>query len=60
MTSARILTTFALIDLLIIAGVMWCALHGMPVRLYFIPAAALFLLNSFWLLWIMLKKTPRR
>ena len=60
MSRAAIYTIYILIDLLIVAGVMWCALNRIPAGKFFLPAVALFVLNGIWLLVMTLRKTPPR
>jgi len=54
-----IFTIFILIDLAIVAGVLWCVFHHVPVSKYFFPAVLLFILNGVWLVVMTLKSTPQ-
>jgi hypothetical protein len=58
MSRAKILIAYIVIDLLIVAGVVWCVLQGIPVSKYFWPAVLLFILNGVWLMVMMVRKTP--
>jgi hypothetical protein len=60
MSRAAIFTIFIVIDLLIVAGVVWCALARVPTAKFFIPAVILFVLNGVWLVVMTLKNTPQR
>jgi hypothetical protein len=55
-----ILTTYILIDLAIVAGVVWCVFHQMPVGKYLFPAMGLFILNGIWLVVMTVRGTPLR
>ncbi len=58
MPKIKILVIYAVIDLLIGAGVVWCVLRGMRVSQYLIPAALLFVLNGVWLVVMVVRSTP--
>jgi hypothetical protein len=58
MSRLAILSIYVLIDLLIIAGVIYAAFARVPVRQFMVPAILLFVLNGGWLIWMTLKKTP--
>ena len=58
MSRTRIFTIYILIDLLIVAGVVWCVFQRMPVSKYFFPAVLLFMLNGVWLVVMTVRKTP--
>lgn len=60
MPNPKILAIYILIDLLIVAGVVWCVFQGMPVGRYLVPAGVLFVLNGIWLVVVMIRKTPPR
>ncbi len=60
MPKANILAAYVVIDLLIVAGVVWCVFQKMPVSKYLIPAAVLFVLNGLWLVVVTVSKTPPR
>jgi len=59
MSRAKIYALYIAFDLLIVAGVVWCAFQKMPVRQYLIPAAVLFGLNGVWLVVMTVRNTPR-
>jgi hypothetical protein len=58
MSRARIFTTYVIVDLLIVAGVLFCAVQRWPVQRYLIPAAALFVLAGLWLIVMTVRSTP--
>ena len=58
MSRASIFTIFILIDLAIIAVVVWCVFQRMPVSKYFFPAILLFMANGVWLVVMTIRKTP--
>lgn len=58
MPKAKILAVYVIIDLLIVAGVVWCVFQKMPVGKYLVPAAALFVLNGLWLVVVTVRRTP--
>jgi hypothetical protein len=60
MSRPRIYATYILLDLLIVAGVVWCAFARWPVRQYLLPAAALFVVNGVWLVVMTIRHTPPR
>jgi hypothetical protein len=60
MSRAQIFTIFTLIDLAIIAGVIWCVFQHMAVSKYFFPAILLFIANGAWLVVMTVRKTPPR
>jgi hypothetical protein len=51
---------FILIDLAIVAGVVFCVFQHVPVSKYFFPAILLFMANGAWLVVMTVKKTPPR
>ena len=57
MSRAKILTVYVVIDLLIVAGVLWCVFHHVPVSKYFFPAVLLFMANGAWLVVMTVRKT---
>lgn len=59
MSRPRIYTIYILLDLAIIAGVIWCAFQRIAVSKYLIPAAVLFVLNGVWLLVMTVRHTPQ-
>jgi hypothetical protein len=60
MSRAKILIAYIVIDLLIVAGVVWCVFQRMPVSKYFFPAILLFMANGAWLVVMTVKRTPPR
>jgi hypothetical protein len=60
MSRGWIFATFTLIDLAIVAGVLWCVFHHVPVSKYFFPAVLLFMANGAWLVVMTVRKTPPR
>ena len=58
MSRARVFTAYIVIDLLIVAGVVWCVFQRVPVGKYFLPAVLLFMLNGVWLVVMTVRKTP--
>ena len=58
MARAQIFTIFILIDLAIVAGVVWCVFQHMPVSKYFFPAILLFMANGAWLVVMTVRNTP--
>jgi hypothetical protein len=60
MARTKIITIYVVIDLLIVAGVVWCVFQHVPVSKYFYPAVLLFMLNGAWLVVMTVRKTPPR
>ncbi len=60
MSRVRIFTVFILVDLAIVAGVIWCVFQRIPVGKYLVPAILLFALNGIWLVIMTVKSTPPR
>jgi hypothetical protein len=60
MSRTAIFTIFILVDLAIIAGVVWCVFQRMPGSKYFFPAILLFMANGAWLVVMTIRKTPPR
>ena len=60
MPKIKILVIYAVIDLLIGAGVVWCVLQRIPFSKFLVPATVLFVLNGIWLLVIVVRTTPPR
>jgi hypothetical protein len=58
MAKAQIFSIYILMDLAIVAGVVWCAFHHMPVTQYLLPASALFVLSGIWLVVMTIRNTP--
>ena len=58
MSRTKIFTIYIAIDLLIVAGVVWCVFQRVPVGKYFLPAVLLFMLNGVWLVVMTVRKTP--
>jgi len=57
MSRAKIFTIFILVDLAIVAGVVFCVFQRMPAGKYLAPAAILFVLNGLWLVVMTVKNT---
>ena len=60
MSRGWIFAVFILVDLAIVAGVLWCVFQRMPVSKYLVPAIVLFVFNGVWLVMMTLRKTPPR
>ncbi|HZU33958.1 MAG TPA: hypothetical protein VFB79_22790 [Candidatus Angelobacter sp.] len=60
MSRTKIFAIYIVIDLLIVAGVLWCVFQHLPVSKYLIPAFVLFGLNGIWLVVMTVRKTPPR
>jgi hypothetical protein len=60
MSRVKILFVYVAIDLLIVAGVVWCVFQHVPVSKYFFPAVLLFMANGAWLVVMTVRKTPPR
>jgi hypothetical protein len=60
MSRAKIFTVYVLVDLLIVAAVVWCVFQRIPVGKYLVPAMVLFVLNGAWLVVMTVRKTPPR
>ena len=60
MSRVWILSIYILIDLAIVAAVVWCVFQRVPVSRYLIPAAVLFVLNGIWLVLMTVRSTPPR
>lgn len=60
MSRVKTIIVYVVIDLLIVAGVLWCVFQHMPVNKYFFPAILLFIANGVWLVVMTVKKTPPR
>jgi hypothetical protein len=60
MSRGWIFSIFILIDLAIVAGVVWCVFQGVPVGKYLVPAIVLFVLNGIFLVVATVMKTPSR
>ena len=58
MSRGWIFSIFILVDLAIVAAVVWCPFHHVPVSTYFFPAILLFIANGLWLVVMMVRKTP--
>jgi hypothetical protein len=54
----KIFAIYTVVDLLIVAGVLWCFFQRWPVSKYLVPAAILFVLNGAWLVVAAIKSTP--
>jgi hypothetical protein len=60
MSRVTIFTIFIFIDLLIVAGVVFCAFQHIPAGKYLILAIVLFVLNGVWLLFMTIRSVPPR
>jgi hypothetical protein len=60
MSRTKIFIAYVVIDLLIVAGVVWCVFQHVPVSKYFFPAVLLFMANGAWLVVMTVRKTPPR
>ncbi len=60
MSRTKIYVTYILLDLSIVAGVVWCVFQRIPVAKYLIPAAVLFVLSGLWLIVMTIRHTPPR
>jgi hypothetical protein len=59
MSRTGIFAIYIIVDLLIVAGVLWAVFHAhWPASKLLLPAAALFVLNGLWLMVMTIKKTP--
>jgi hypothetical protein len=58
MSRGWVLSVFILVDLAIVAGVLWCVFQRVPVGKYFLPATLLFIVNGIWLVVMTIRKTP--
>ena len=60
MSRTRIYALYVIVDLLIVAGVLWCVFSRWPVRQYLVPATVLFVVNGLWLVVMTIRHTPPR
>jgi hypothetical protein len=60
MSRGSIFTIFILVDLAIVAGVIWCVFHSVPAGKYLVPAIVLFVLNGIFLVVATVMNTPSR
>ena len=58
MPRAWILSIFILVDLAIVAGVLFCVFQHVPVSKYFFLAILLFVANGAWLVVMTIRNTP--
>ena len=58
MSRSKIYAIYILLDLAIVAGVVWCAFQRIPVGKYLVPAVVLFVLNGLWLVVMTIRHTP--
>lgn len=58
MSHTKIYAVYVLLDLAIVAGVVWCVFQRIPVGRYLIPAAVLFVLSGVWLVVMTIRHTP--
>jgi hypothetical protein len=49
---------YILIDLLIVAGVLWCVARHVPAAKYLLASGLLFAANGAWLVVMTVRKTP--
>jgi hypothetical protein len=59
MPKIKILVIYAVVDLLIGAGVVWCVLQRIPISKFLVPATVLFVLNGIWLVVMVVRTTPQ-
>ncbi len=59
MSRIRIFATFVMIDLVIVAGAVWCFFQRIPARQFLLPTIVLFVLNGLWLVWATIRNTPQ-
>ena len=60
MSRIKIFIIYTIMDLLIFAGALWCAMHhALPIGKNLFAAGTLFVLNGVWLVWMTLKNTPK-
>ena len=59
MSRVKVLMIYIAVDLLIAAGVVWCAFDRWPAREYIVPAGVLFVINGVWLVVMTVRETPR-
>ena len=60
MSRTQIFTLYVVLDLAIVAGVLFCVFQRMPVSKYLIPAIVLFVLNGAWLVVMTVRSMPPR
>jgi ABC-type Na+ efflux pump permease subunit len=60
MSRTKIFVIFIVVDLVIVAGAVWCVFNHIPVRQFIIPLAVLTSLNGLWLVWMTIRNTPPR
>jgi hypothetical protein len=60
MSRAKIFTAYIVIDLLIVAGVLWSVSQRVPAGKYLLTAGLLFALNGIWLVVMTVRSTPKR
>ena len=58
MSRAKIFTLFILIDLAIVAGVVFCVFQRLPAGKYLVSAIVLLTLNGLWLVVMTVRTTP--
>ena len=60
MSRLKIFLIYTLVDLVIFASALWCAInHVLPIGKNLFAAGTLFVLNGVWLVWMTLKNTPK-
>jgi hypothetical protein len=60
MAKGKIFAIYIAIDLLIVAGVVWCVFERIAASRFLLPAATLFVLNGVWLIVVTVRNTPRK
>jgi hypothetical protein len=60
MSRTKIFIAYIVIDLLIVAAVVWSVFQHLPASKYFFPAILLFMANGAWLVVMTVRKTPPR
>jgi len=60
MSRGWILSIYVVVDLVIVAAVVWCVFQRIPVSRCLIPAMVLFALNGLWLVIVTVRNTPHR
>jgi hypothetical protein len=58
LSRTQIFIAYVVIDLLIVAGVLWCVSRHVPAAKYLLAAGLLFAGNGIWLVVMTVRKTP--
>jgi hypothetical protein len=58
MSKRKIFSIYIAVDLMLVAGALWCFFHRIPAREFLVPLIVLFCLNGLWLIWITVRNTP--